>query len=379
MKTFVELYRRDEFQLAEQLRRSLYILGYNTCKENYLPYYVVADKYDERQKSFTLTHNKNIQISMNVINLELDFAFQLWTVAQSVTKKKFPNYLNCKWQATDTPFKQFVCTDKNRKQAEAYFYSTLKELCNKNIITTQQRATFNIKNNNLLHLTVAVDEGIITYDICDELHVRFENGESLFQYSAEPTQYSFNEIKDLFVYCNENFLGLLNAEEGLQGATRQEKLLFAAAESSDLQGIEYALSQGANVNAMDIDGQTALTKIFQNFNTIVRKAEQNNQDEQLIAHTIEIAKYLLSRNADINLFGLDGLNALLYTAYSRNPILMKFLLDNGANPSINYFPDDDEWYIKSTALHTIKFSHGLYGDDKAVEACELLLRQAGAE
>lgn len=58
---------------------------------------------------------------------------------------------------------------------------------------------------------------------------------------------------------------------------------------------------------------------------------------QLIAQTIDIADKMIAMGADIDYFGFEGINALMHTSYQHQPTLMKYLLDKGANPNINYF------------------------------------------
>jgi ankyrin repeat protein len=174
-------------------------------------------------------------------------------------------------------------------------------------------------------------------------------------------------------------LSLLNAEDGQKEITEQEKFLFSSADISDLDGILNAIKQGANINAIDTNGETAFTKVFENFNYELYNEERKFDEKTLIERTILIASKMLELGADINLFGYDGINALQQVAYSHNPTLMKFLLDNGANPNINYFPEDGQEYIKSTVLDTILSDYYVYDDEENLNQCETLLKNAGAE
>lgn len=58
---------------------------------------------------------------------------------------------------------------------------------------------------------------------------------------------------------------------------------------------------------------------------------------------------------------------------------MKFLLGNGANPNFNYFPEDGEVYIASSALDTILGDFNTCEDEETLNQCETLLINAGAK
>lgn len=87
--------------------------------------------------------------------------------------------------------------------------------------------------------------------------------------------------------------------------------LLKVASSGDLLGVKYqVLKQGANVNAKDKDGSTAL----------------------MLTTYLEIAKFLIEKGADINARDKDGWTALLYDAnrgYSLEKI--KYLVEKGAD------------------------------------------------
>jgi ankyrin repeat protein len=153
-----------------------------------------------------------------------------------------------------------------------------------------------------------------------------------------------------------------------------EKLLFTAALANDLGGITNAIKQGANINAIDGGGETALTKVFLKFNYEFWDEERDYAIETLIEPTISVAQKLLEHGADVNLYGSDGYNALQYAALSRNAGLIKFLLDNGANPNVNFDEEDYE----SKPLFTIMFDGWLFNDEENCKVCETLLRNAGA-
>ena len=60
-------------------------------------------------------------------------------------------------------------------------------------------------------------------------------------------------------------------------------------------------------------------------------------------------------------------------------MLMKFLLDNGANPNFNYFPEDGMEWIKSNPLDNVLGDYHCDGDADTLDQMQELLLKAGAK
>lgn len=384
MKTFVERYTWDEFQLIEDIRRVLRITRNSRFIGNYQPYQVRANESLLQLGFVSHLSKQEVSIDLYLRNLKLDFAIQVWEIAQDLTKKKYFDYLEYSWLKTKDPFKELTFTSKNRQKAEKYFYQMLEEVCNDEKIVSSESATFKRHEHigydtDDLRLEVFLNENKITDEIREKVYKQYTTGEKNYAFDLKNQRFSFEEIKDFFVYCDNHLLSLLNAEDGNKETTEQEKLLFSSADNSDLDGILNAVKQGADINAIDTNGETAFTKVFQNFNDKFYNEERKIEEKILIEQTILIATKMLELGADINLFGYNGINALQQIAYSHNPTLMKFLLDKGASPNINYFPEDGQDYIKSTALDTILSDYYVDDDEENLNQCETLLKNAGAE
>lgn len=376
MKTFVEQYTLDEFQLAKDIRRVFRITS------NYQPYQVKANESLSQLIFISNLAKQDVSIDLYLYSLKLDFAIQVWEIAQDLTMNKYSDYLEYNWIKTKEPFKKLAFTSKNREKAEKYFYQMLEEICKDEKIFSSENATFKRNehigyDSNDLRLEVLLNENKITDEITNRVYKQYTTDEKYYLFDLKNQRFSFDEIKDFFVYCDNRLLSLLNAREGQNETTKKEQSLFLSAENSDINGILKAIRMGANINAIDKTGETAFAKVFQNFNDELFYNEQFDINS-FTEHTISVAKKMLEYGADINLFGYDGINALQYTAYSCNPILMKFLLDNGANPNFNYFPEDEDYSIKSTALDTILSCYDEYNEE-ILDQCEELLKNAGAE
>lgn len=383
MKPFAERYTGNEFQLTEDIRSVLHITRNDRFSGNYQPYQIKANNSLSQLCFESTISNKDVSVNLKVRNLKLDFAIQVWEIAQDLTKKKYFDYLEYKWLKSNDPIKELVLISENRKKAESYFYQMLKEVCKDTKIVSSERVVFKRHehigyNSNDLQLEVSLNEDKITDEIKDKVYKQFSKGENHYLFDLKNQRFPFEEIKEYFVYCDSRLLGLLNATDGVNEITETEKSLFIAAENSNLEGVIIAVNQGANINAIDSDGETAFTKVFRNFNDKFCDTELSGK-EAFTMQTIFIAQKMLELGADINFFGYGGVNALQFTAYAHNPTLMKFLLDNGANPNFNYFPEDGQVYITSSALDTILSDFNTCEDDDILNQCETLLINAGAK
>ena len=90
--------------------------------------------------------------------------------------------------------------------------------------------------------------------------------------------------------------------------------LVEAAFRGDLATVEALLDQGADLEARDADGDTALIKAF---------------DHR------PIVQCLVSRGADLNAQGKYGDTALMWASGQGSPAVVQFLLQSGADPNIN--------------------------------------------
>lgn len=88
--------------------------------------------------------------------------------------------------------------------------------------------------------------------------------------------------------------------------------LLIAAYEGDKEKVQSLLSQGANVNARDKDGNTALMKAA------------------LISEDLEIVKLLLDKGAKVNAQNNEGDTALIYAAESKEADILQALLGKGA-------------------------------------------------
>jgi len=89
MKTFVEQYTWDEFQLIEDIRRVLRITRIDRFAGNYQPYQIRANESLSQLSFFSNLTKQDVSIDLYLRNLKLDFAIQVWEIAQDLTKKRY--------------------------------------------------------------------------------------------------------------------------------------------------------------------------------------------------------------------------------------------------------------------------------------------------
>src|SRR3990167_1051342 len=90
-----------------------------------------------------------------------------------------------------------------------------------------------------------------------------------------------------------------------------ERLLYAA-ENGDLAGVKAAIIAGADVNATNVYGNTALVEATENRHT-------------------NVVRLLLDRGADVNAIGYNGDTALIRAVVRRSLDIVRLLLDRGAD------------------------------------------------
>lgn len=118
---------------------------------------------------------------------------------------------------------------------------------------------------------------------------------------------------------------LLAANAGVPAQDNQTRPLHEAAASGDVARLKQEIAKGANLNELDLGGQTALTR-----------AVEMGQ--------VEAVKILLEADANVNAKRSDGRTPLLVATMNAQKELVDLLLAKGADVKAK---DDGQW----TALH----------------------------
>lgn len=122
--------------------------------------------------------------------------------------------------------------------------------------------------------------------------------------------------KYLIILC------LLCATLGTPAVASPNEDLFTAARSGTVEGVKSALANGAEVNnsKSDHDGATPLMR--------ASEARYAGGD---YANVIEV---LLAKGANVNAQDITGATALIYATISRNPPIVRLLLKKGADVNV---------------------------------------------
>jgi len=110
-----------------------------------------------------------------------------------------------------------------------------------------------------------------------------------------------------------------------------DEMLFEGAKNFDIELIKSALEKGANVNAKDYFGDTALVLISKSPTVDVININDRDFTPEEIVNLI---KLLLDANADPNIIDGFGNTALMYAVNQGNLEIVKALLQAGADSNL---------------------------------------------
>lgn len=208
-----------------------------------------------------------------------------------------------------------------------------------------------------------------------------------YPYNKELKSYSWNEIKDMFYEMSLDQLRLTIPNK-LHRHTKKDDILLQACFDWDIEQIRLALKNGANVNCLNESGESPLQMAVEFFKSHNISNNIKYSEEEILAIEAinekkckEVVELLLDNGADINLFGYSGLTPLVCAYDERSPQMIRFLLDKGANPNVNCYLEDYQYWprlknVRSTILESI--NDLLYEDyNESEKQIERLIRTAG--
>ena len=161
------------------------------------------------------------------------------------------------------------------------------------------------------------------------------------------------------------------------------KKLIKNAMSGNLEIVKSLIEQGADVNAKDIDGWTALIRSSKKGYLEVVKylidkgadvnAKTNNGTTALMNSSdeehLDIVKYLINKGADINSKDNIGWTALIFSSYGEE--VVKYLINKGAdleakdelgNTALEYIKSNTILDSLIPYIKKYKFFEGIYND-----------------
>ena len=208
-----------------------------------------------------------------------------------------------------------------------------------------------------------------------------------YDYNKTKVSYSWDDIKDFFFEMTLNQLRLTMPKK-LHMHTLMDDLLLKGASDWDYSLIDFALEHGANIHALNEYGASVLQCAvdFFNFHGMLTSKEYSEEEERKIKQENtekckKIVDHLLSKGADINLFGYGGMTPLTCAYYARSAEMTKFLIERGANPNTNGYLDDCQYWplLKNVRCTILDVIDDLLSDEYNDEEKEIerIVREAG--
>ena len=204
-----------------------------------------------------------------------------------------------------------------------------------------------------------------------------------YEFCKEEKDYGWDEIKHLFCEVSLAVREIMN-HRWMNKKGDLDKELFKACRNLDLAGVKNAIEKGANVNAIDDCGETALNDAVDLYSCVgmlndvnYTEDEEKEIEENNYCKLIAIIDFLIEHGADINLFGYEGNSPIVSAYHTHSPRLVEYLLKKGANPNVNcYLTDKMEEIYCSTILSCI-FEDLPEEYDEAEREIERLVKQYG--
>jgi len=194
-----------------------------------------------------------------------------------------------------------------------------------------------------------------------------------YPYQTTPKSFGWDEIKDLFGEVTLAQRELLMHDQ-MHRCEPIDKVLMKACDRLDMDAVKAAIEQGANVNALDEDGESAMTKAAESGEFW----DEDAASQDCFNRAKEIILFLLGLGADIDLYGYDGDSPLTGAFWGCNEKMVQFLLELGADPNVNtLLTDSAVWGYSSLILERIYTREGAGDADEFEEAVGELVEKAG--
>lgn len=327
---------------------------------------------------------------VTIRTLKLAYATQVWTRAMLVSSGNddaLYGYWSLHYRDNETSFRELAYVDLpdgvTPEVLASYFWDLLETIANSGSVKVCEG--YSLINKGLDGLGIT-ESPLIAFDVVldrDEAKGCVDEISDVmaFPYNREPKSYRWEEIQDLFTEVSLKQLSLMNLKL-LHKHTDIDEDLFRACNALDIQGVKFAISRGANVNALDKRGESALQKAVEGLSFYRTELDKSYSDEERTRITDAayersrtIVDLLVSHGADVDLFGVEGRQPITCAYFEHSPTMIKHLLELESDPNYNSYRSEDVAYqsedsTRCTILNFISVdwgeSYGVYKDDKEV-------------
>ena len=317
---------------------------------------------------------------LTIRTLKLAYATQVWTRAMLVSSRDndaLYGYWSLHYCDNETSFRELAYADLpdgvTPETLTSYFWKLLEDIANSGSVKVCEG--YSLINKGLDSFGIEKSPSV-AFDVVldrDEAKGCFDeiSDAMAYPYNRESRSYRWEEIRDLFTELSLKQLSLMNLEL-LHKHSDIDEDLFRACSALDIQGVKHAISRGANVNALDKRGESALQKAVEGFSFYRIEPDKSYSDEE---RSLAIVDLLVSHGADVDLFGVEGMQPITCAYYEHSPAMIKHLLELGSDPNYNSYRSEDIPYesedsTRCTILNLIWEHWGenyeAYKDDKEV-------------
>ena len=190
--------------------------------------------------------------------------------------------------------------------------------------------------------------------------------------------FSWKDIEDAFVVLKPIQLAFIAGYE-MNRSTPLDDEFFLACGKFDLEKVKELVAKGANIHAVGPFGSStsALAHMIECYSDFSSTADEHGSSRSLVRtkeRLVEIARYLLSLGYNFNIAGYGGTTCMYDAIHSKDIDIVKFILDNGADPNVSLCNWSDG---AGTALEHVWHDGSIY-EDQDYHMLSLLLLRYGA-
>lgn len=335
LKTFHEIFSREDVRIAENVVNTYNcgrsVIGINAPSET-------------NWVAGWMTEVVGVPSIITLRTPRLEYAIRVLALATALTTHSdddlFDLWMGWRWEKTNGGFKElkFVNfrSDKSLEELCERFWKILEEVANSgNLYVTKGFYPSEPKD-------AYIGLGLDWVVVCDEQMIK-ESDAKCFSVDAlnqkwdnSKISFSWDEIRDLFHQLTPNQMRIIK-HKWLHNHTELDDKLLDACSRWDLDEIKKCVADGANINCLDDDGLSVLTRVIQKlpyYELYIRGGMSEEEVKALQAQDFEkcicAIDLLLEYGADINLYGYRGVPPLIRAYREKFTPITIHLLEHGA-------------------------------------------------
>ena len=306
------------------------------------------------------------------IHIKYAYMIELWRRVKAWIGNEFPGFLNHAWTRKGY-FNSLSFTNRNHDKAIKAFWNNLERMANSGEVKVKESCIVDGTNNLTL---VCKSYGGFT-------NSGHHYSKQMRSYVCGDEEYSFrwDEVKKYFIELTAPEVAFLRGRE-MNPIDEKDDSLHKACSDRDYDAVVKAVEAGADVNGFDKYGDTSLNSLFYEDTVEYGLEKINKYDPEYTDNLIKIADYLISKGADINLYGFDANDLLTTVHFSSNLRVMKYLCKHGIRRDLNCFICDlydmRQWYTPNAAYSYVEDDIGCgFYDTPNVREQEKILENYG--